>query len=25
MDAANQRALAFFRTYLWANSPSRAE
>jgi dienelactone hydrolase len=25
MDAANQRALAFFRTYLWANLPSRAE
>jgi dipeptidyl aminopeptidase/acylaminoacyl peptidase len=25
MDAANQRALAFFKTYLWANLPSRAE
>jgi predicted esterase len=25
MDATNQRALAFFRTYLWANSPKRAE
>ena len=25
MDSANQRALAFFRTYLWANLPKRAE
>lgn len=24
-DSANQRALTFFRTYLWANLPSRAE
>jgi dienelactone hydrolase len=24
-DAANQRALNFFRTYLWANLPKRAE
>jgi dipeptidyl aminopeptidase/acylaminoacyl peptidase len=25
MDAANQRTLTFFRTYLWANLPKRAE
>jgi dienelactone hydrolase len=25
MDSANQRALSFFRTYLWANLPKRAE
>ena len=25
MDSANQRALTFFRTYLWASLPSRAE
>jgi dipeptidyl aminopeptidase/acylaminoacyl peptidase len=25
MDSANQRALTFFRTYLWANLPNRAE
>jgi dienelactone hydrolase len=24
-DAANQRALTFFKTYLWASSPKRAE
>jgi pimeloyl-ACP methyl ester carboxylesterase len=25
VDSANQRALAFFRTYLWSNLPKRAE
>jgi len=25
VDSANQRALTFFRTYLWANLPNRAE
>ena len=25
MDSANQRTLTFFRTYLWANLPKRAE
>ena len=25
MDSANQRALTFFRTYLWASLPKRAE